>query len=89
LGQVSFLDKSDRRTDYVNAVQTENELATLQHRVADAVVRAQSDLKRAIQKEIENPMGRLLVEGKIRDGQTLVADCDSRRRQLVFNDRQK
>jgi hypothetical protein len=33
LGQVSFLDKSDRWTDYVNSVQTENELATLQHRL--------------------------------------------------------
>jgi hypothetical protein len=53
------------------------------------VVRAQSDLKPEIQKEIENPLGRLLLAGKIRDGRTLVADYDSRRRQLVFNDQQK
>ncbi|MGE5528153.1 MAG: hypothetical protein ACM3X6_03315, partial [Patescibacteria group bacterium] len=31
-------------------------------------------LKRAIQKEIENPLGRLILEGKIRDGQEVVVD---------------
>ncbi|MGE5551378.1 MAG: ATP-dependent chaperone ClpB [Bacteroidota bacterium] len=29
-------------------------------------------LKRAIQKEIENPLGRLILEGKIRDGERVV-----------------
>jgi ATP-dependent Clp protease ATP-binding subunit ClpB len=42
-------------------------------------------LKRAIQREIENPLGRLLLEGKVRDGQTVTADYDQRRGQLSFN----
>jgi ATP-dependent Clp protease ATP-binding subunit ClpB len=41
-------------------------------------------LKRAIQKEIENPLSRLLLEGKIRDGQKVTADYDERRGQLKF-----
>jgi ATP-dependent Clp protease ATP-binding subunit ClpB len=41
-------------------------------------------LKRAIQREIENPLGRLLLEGKIRDGQHVVADYDATRGQLTF-----
>jgi ATP-dependent Clp protease ATP-binding subunit ClpB len=35
-------------------------------------------LKRAIQKEIENPLGRLILEGKVRDGQTVTADVDGK-----------
>ncbi len=31
-------------------------------------------LKRAIQKKVETPLGRLLLKGEIRDGQTVVAD---------------
>ena len=41
-------------------------------------------LKRAIQREIENPLGRMLLEGKVRDGQTVVVDYDSGRGQLTF-----
>jgi ATP-dependent Clp protease ATP-binding subunit ClpB len=41
-------------------------------------------LKRAIQREIENPLGRLLLEGKVRDGQTVVVDYDASRGQLTF-----
>jgi ATP-dependent Clp protease ATP-binding subunit ClpB len=41
-------------------------------------------LKRAIQKEIENILGRQLLEGKVRDGQHIVADYDGRSGQLVF-----
>jgi ATP-dependent Clp protease ATP-binding subunit ClpB len=41
-------------------------------------------LKRAIQREIENPLGRQLLEGKIRDGQTVVVDYDQARGQLTF-----
>jgi ATP-dependent Clp protease ATP-binding subunit ClpB len=41
-------------------------------------------LKRAIQKEIENVMGRMLLEGKIRDGQHVVVDFDRARGQLRF-----
>src|SRR5882724_6294855 len=44
-------------------------------------------LKRAIQREIENPLGRMLLEGKVRDGQTVVVDYDSGRGQLTFNAR--
>jgi ATP-dependent Clp protease ATP-binding subunit ClpB len=41
-------------------------------------------LKRAIQREIENPLGRLILEGKVRDGETVVVDYDSARGQLTF-----
>jgi ATP-dependent Clp protease ATP-binding subunit ClpB len=41
-------------------------------------------LKRAIQKEIENPLGRLILEGKVRDGQTVVADYDVKETKMVF-----
>jgi ATP-dependent Clp protease ATP-binding subunit ClpB len=33
-------------------------------------------LKRAIQKKIETPLGRLLLKGAIRDGQTVQVDAD-------------
>ena len=42
-------------------------------------------LKRAIQKEIENPLGRLMLEGKVRDGQTVMVDYDRGRGQLTFD----
>ena len=42
-------------------------------------------LKRAIQREIENPLGRLLLEGKVRDGQTVKADYDRKADNLTFN----
>jgi ATP-dependent Clp protease ATP-binding subunit ClpB len=41
-------------------------------------------LKRAIQKEVENPLGRLILEGKVRDGQTVVGDFDVKAGQMVF-----
>jgi ATP-dependent Clp protease ATP-binding subunit ClpB len=41
-------------------------------------------LKRAIQKEVENPLGRLILEGKVRDGQTVVGDYDVKAGQMVF-----
>src|SRR5262245_4078852 len=41
-------------------------------------------LKRAIQKEVENVLGRLILEGKVRDGQTVVADYDPKSGQLIF-----
>ncbi len=41
-------------------------------------------LKRAIQKEIENPLGRLLLEGKVRDGQTVKVDYDRKAERLTF-----
>jgi ATP-dependent Clp protease ATP-binding subunit ClpB len=33
-------------------------------------------LKRAIQKEIENPLARRIVSGDIKDGQTILIDAD-------------
>ena len=33
-------------------------------------------LKRAIQKELETPLGRLLLKGEVKDGQTVVVDHD-------------
>ena len=41
-------------------------------------------LKRAIQREIENVLGRQLLEGKVRDGQHIVADYDGKSGQLTF-----
>jgi ATP-dependent Clp protease ATP-binding subunit ClpB len=40
-------------------------------------------LKRAIQKEIENPLGRLILEGKIRDGEKVRVEKGERG--LEFN----
>jgi ATP-dependent Clp protease ATP-binding subunit ClpB len=41
-------------------------------------------LKRVIQKEIETALGRSILQGKIRDGQKVRVDYDSRRRELTF-----
>jgi ATP-dependent Clp protease ATP-binding subunit ClpB len=41
-------------------------------------------LKRALQKEVENPLGRLILEGKVRDGQTVVGDYDVKKGQMTF-----
>jgi len=41
-------------------------------------------LKRVIQKEIETALGRQLLEGKIRDGQSVVVAYDAKRGQLTF-----
>jgi ATP-dependent Clp protease ATP-binding subunit ClpB len=41
-------------------------------------------LKRGIQKEVENVLGRLLLEGKIKDGQTVVVDYDVKQERLTF-----
>jgi ATP-dependent Clp protease ATP-binding subunit ClpB len=40
-------------------------------------------LKRAIQKKIETPLGRLLLKGDIRDGQTVVVD-EGEKGELTF-----
>ena len=44
----------------------------------------QVPIKRAIQREIENPFGRLLLEGKVRDGQIIVVDYDASSDRLTF-----
>jgi ATP-dependent Clp protease ATP-binding subunit ClpB len=41
-------------------------------------------LKRAIQKEIETPLGRLILKGEVRDGKTVVVDESSARDALTF-----
>ena len=41
-------------------------------------------LKRAIQKEVENTLGRMILEGKVRDGQTVVGDYDVKEAKMVF-----
>src|SRR6266849_4956694 len=42
-------------------------------------------LKRAIQKNLETQLGRLLLEGKVRDGQSVLVDYDRDLEKLVFN----
>jgi ATP-dependent Clp protease ATP-binding subunit ClpB len=44
-------------------------------------------LKRAIQKEMETVLGRLLLQGKVRDGQTVVIDSDPDTGDLRFTPR--
>ena len=41
-------------------------------------------LKRAIQKEVETPLARLILKGEVRDGQKVVVDYDSSRKTLQF-----
>jgi ATP-dependent Clp protease ATP-binding subunit ClpB len=41
-------------------------------------------LKRALQKEVENPLGRLILEGKVRDGQTIMGDYDTKKGTMTF-----
>jgi ATP-dependent Clp protease ATP-binding subunit ClpB len=41
-------------------------------------------LKRVIQKEVETALGRQLLEGRVRDGQTVVVDYDPRPGVLTF-----
>ena len=41
-------------------------------------------LKRAIQKKIETPLGRLLLKGAVKDGQTLLVDADDGTGELRF-----
>jgi ATP-dependent Clp protease ATP-binding subunit ClpB len=41
-------------------------------------------LKRAIQKEVENVLGRLILKGEVRDGQTVVVDFDAGSGKLTF-----
>jgi ATP-dependent Clp protease ATP-binding subunit ClpB len=42
-------------------------------------------LKRAIQKEIETPLGRLMLKGEVREGQTILVDYDETLRGLTFD----
>ncbi len=42
-------------------------------------------LKRAIQKQIETKLGRLLIKGEVRDGESLVVDYDPAREEITFH----
>jgi len=42
-------------------------------------------LKRVIQKELETPLGRSLLKGDIKDGQTVVVDYDRVKSELTFS----
>jgi ATP-dependent Clp protease ATP-binding subunit ClpB len=42
-------------------------------------------LKRTIQKEVETPLARLLLEGKVRDGQTVRVGYDGKKGELTFS----
>ena len=44
-------------------------------------------LKRAIQKEIETPLARLVLQGKVHDGETVLVDTDAARASLTFTPR--
>jgi ATP-dependent Clp protease ATP-binding subunit ClpB len=44
-------------------------------------------LKRAIQKEVETPLGRQLLQGKVHDGQTVFVDYDPSQQVLTFDAR--
>jgi ATP-dependent Clp protease ATP-binding subunit ClpB len=44
-------------------------------------------LKRAIQKEVESTLARLLLQGQIHDGQTVVVGYDAERGELTFTPR--
>jgi ATP-dependent Clp protease ATP-binding subunit ClpB len=41
-------------------------------------------LKRAIQKEVETPLGRAILKGDVRDGQAVIVDLDPARGELTF-----
>ncbi|HWE51524.1 MAG TPA: ATP-dependent chaperone ClpB [Bryobacteraceae bacterium] len=41
-------------------------------------------LKRAIQKEVETRLGRLIISGKVHDGEEVVVDYDPAKAELVF-----
>jgi ATP-dependent Clp protease ATP-binding subunit ClpB len=41
-------------------------------------------LKRAVQKEIETPLARLMLKGEVRDGQKVAVDYDAKAGKLAF-----
>src|SRR5262249_52919704 len=45
-------------------------------------------LKRAIQKEVESAVARLLLQGKIQEGQTVVVGYDPKNEELTFGPRE-
>jgi len=45
-------------------------------------------LKRAIQKQVETPISRLIIQGAVRDGQTVLVDESPSRQELTFQTEQ-
>jgi ATP-dependent Clp protease ATP-binding subunit ClpB len=45
-------------------------------------------LKRVLQKELETGLGRMLLQGKVRDGQTVVVSYDSAGDRLTYQARE-
>ncbi len=41
-------------------------------------------LKRAIQKQVETRLGRLMIAGKVHDGEEVVVDYDRDKNELMF-----
>jgi ATP-dependent Clp protease ATP-binding subunit ClpB len=69
------------------ALETTPEAQKFVVRVGYDPVYGARPLKRAIQKHIETPLARLLIEGKVRDGEKVVVDYDRAGQKLVFNPR--
>ena len=44
-------------------------------------------LKRSIQKELENPLGRLILQGTVEDGGGVLVDFDASKKGLTFTPR--
>jgi len=44
-------------------------------------------LKRAIQREIETPLGRKILAGEIKDGESVAIDYDQSKERLTFSPR--
>jgi ATP-dependent Clp protease ATP-binding subunit ClpB len=68
---------------HINLQLTEAARSNLVHTGYDPHYGARP-LKRAIQKKIETPLGRLLLKGAVRDGQTVVADAETESGDLTF-----
>jgi ATP-dependent Clp protease ATP-binding subunit ClpB len=71
---------SDRRIDFELSRQALEHLV----RVGYDPSYGARPLKRAIQKEIETPLARMLLEGRVRDGQTVSIDKDLDSDSLTF-----
>jgi len=79
------LDRLRRRLAerHINLELTEAARAHLVRAGYDPVYGARP-LKRAIQREIETPLGRSILKGEIRDGQTVIVDFDQASGKLKF-----
>ncbi len=54
------------------------------HSSADSLAEFVDELKRLIQKEIENPLSLELLKGQYADGDTILVDADEDNEELVF-----